>query len=145
VSGDDVLRLICTFWAAVALLVVTPGVAAPPDNLRLFSILEEDVSLSMDGMAPVTIKHGNIYFYHFELGDHSLVMTNASGQSVSLNVNLTEDQMATSRGRRWWCASTGIRKRDNAWMFFLDSKKLCQSVLDLAPEQDDPNDDPASK
>jgi hypothetical protein len=72
-------------------------------------------------------------------------MTNASGQSVSLNVNLTEDQMATSRGRRWWCASTGIRKRDNAWMFFLDSKKLCQSVLDLAPEQDDPNDDPASK
>jgi len=140
-----VLRLIRTICAAVALLVVTPGVAAPPDNLRLFSILDHDVSISIDGMAPVTIKSGNIYFYHFDLGNHSMVMTNASGQSVSLNANLTDDQMATSRGRSWWCVTTGIRKRDNAWMLFLDSKELCQSMLALAPEHDDPSDDPAAK
>jgi len=140
-----VLRLIRTFCAAVALLVVTPGVAAPPDNLRLGSILDQDVSLSIDGMAPVTIKSGNIYFYHFDLGNHSMVMTNASGQSVSLNANLTDDQMATSRGRSWWCVTTGIRKSDNVWLLFLYTKDQCQSLLAAAPEHDDPSDDPAAK
>ena len=129
------------YWIAAALVAFSvPALAGPPDNLRLYSILAGNAQLTIDGGKPQTIEPGTVNFYHFDPGAHVFVLTDADGQSITLNADLSDGSMATSRGRSWWCVTTGRTTNTNELRLLLDTHDQCQSMLAVAPEHDDPSD-----
>jgi hypothetical protein len=127
----------------VALVIcAAPAVAAPPHNLRLTSILPDSAKLVIDGGPTKNIDANTVNFYYFAPGQHSFVLTTVQGESISLNANLSDDLMATSRGRSWWCVVTGRRSADNVLVLILETPAQCADALAAVPEHDDPSDDP---
>ena len=126
--------------AAALLALTAPAVAGGPHNVRFYSILDEGAQLSADGGAAEAIGPNSVNFYHFEPGAHSFSLTTASGDTVSLDTDFEDANMSTSRGRSWWCLVAGRRSADHVLVFLFDTQAQCQSMLAVAPTDDDPAD-----
>lgn len=135
------LRVIAAALAA-AVLLAGPAFAAPPDNLRLYSILNTRASLAIDGDKPETVENNSVNFYYFENGTHDFVLTDANGETVKLTADLEDKNMSVLRGRAWWCITIGRTTNGNVLRIVLDTPEQCTRMLEVAPkEHDDPNDD----
>jgi len=86
-----------------------------------------------------------VSFYHIDPGRHLLSLTTESGTSVTLVADFDESQMATSRGRSWWCVGASVRDSDHLLVLRLETQQVCQRTLEFAPEHDDPGDYPEAK
>ncbi|MBS0472199.1 MAG: hypothetical protein JSR60_14090 [Proteobacteria bacterium] len=127
---------------AAASLLAGPALAGPPNNLRLYSILNTRATLEIDGDKPFTIDENSVNFYYFSTGEHTFVLTDANGEKVTLTADLENNNMSIGRGRAWWCITTGRRSKDNVLVMVFDTREQCDQMLAVAPaEHDDPSDD----
>ncbi|HUO88378.1 MAG TPA: hypothetical protein VMU08_04315 [Rhizomicrobium sp.] len=132
---------ICAIAAALAALSA-PAVAGQPHNVRLYSILDDTAKLTIDGVAQSDLPPNSVNFYYYAPGQHTFVLTDGNGDTVTLNADLEDGQMAASRGRSWWCVTTGRRTADHVLVLILDTEAQCQGMLAVAPDKDDPSDQP---
>ena len=82
---------------------------APGDNLRIYTILGAGTAiLTLDG-GPSAIDAMSVMFAQVSPGTQSATLRLPDGSQTSLDFTLSSEALIESKGRRWWCLSTGRR------------------------------------
>jgi hypothetical protein len=119
---------------ATALCVLPACAAAEPVNLRIYSTLDEDATLTVDSDHKIHVHHRSVNFGTVLPGEHHFELTTVSGKSYIFDATLDSAAMASARGRSWWC----IRPDNDLHEFYVDTRENCQRLIDTAPADDVP-------
>ena len=125
--------------AALCLAFVTPALAGPPANLRVYMLYDKLLELSMDGVRLGHMSPMQVYFFHAEAGPHTFNATGSGGENVSEDIVLGADDAAPSRGRSWWCISAARLKATETLDVLAMARDDCQKMADVAPADDVPD------
>jgi len=132
------LRVAALMFAALtapAALAAGPSLhddPAPGDNLRIYTITEAPTAtLALDG-ASSAIDGKSVMFTQLRPGAHAATLTLPDGSRASLDFTLSADALIESKGRRWWCLSTG--RRNGALTMLQLTPVQCKTIADLGPD-----------
>ncbi len=119
-------------WAAGVVAAPLNDDPAAADTLRVYTFLGASrVTLVLDG-ASSTVDGQSVMFTQAAPGPHSASLTLSDGGRASLDFTLSADAQIESKGRRWWCLSTG-RKNGQPLMLLL-SPAQCKALSDAGPD-----------
>jgi hypothetical protein len=134
-----VLAVLAASLAASAVPAISgPGVElhdqAPGarDNLRIYSVGAGVVGFSIDGAPVFSLGADAMVFTRLEPGPHQVRATAADGQVAETRVSLSEDRVAVSKGRRWWCVMAG--RRAGRLALIQPSSAQCKQIADAEPD-----------
>jgi hypothetical protein len=117
--------------AAAADAPLNDGPAAG-DNLRVYTFLgTSKVTLAVDGVSS-TVDGRSVMFTQVKPGAHTATLTEPDGSRASLDFTLSAEAQIESKGRRWWCLSTG--RRDGRLTMLLLTQAQCKAIADAGPD-----------
>lgn len=120
-------RVILAALAAASFLAA-PAFAQPPENLRLYSLLQNSPAFTIDGGKPMVLDVG-VSVFTVQPGTHDFTLTDANGERTELKADLQDGNMTVTGGHAWWCLAAGRHPADNRLVLVFASQEQCMRLL----------------
>lgn len=103
------------------------------DNVRFYAFLDTPTAnLTMSRGPPSEIPGRSVMFMRLEPGHHTAAVALPDGSLAALEFDLKPAEMIESKGRHWWCLSTG--RRAGQLVVLQLAPAQCKTISDAGPD-----------